>query len=220
MNPRDQRRAEQDQHDVRDVEPRDQAAKQGAHDRLVEFRSVREVDRGETGDDQGKALGDVQCPECCDEWRQPEPGDQDAVDEAHRAARQDAGDDPDRERQPHVGDDDAGHHGGERHHGPDREVDAAGDDDERLAQRQDADHRGRDQDPDDVVVLEELPGRDREEHDDQDQRAEGQESLDRPAADHRAEPGGSKRGVNHRPRPCPGPSSRHPHATAAGRCVA
>ena len=68
----------------------------------------------------------------------------------------------------------------ERHHRPDREVDAARDDDERHAERQDADHRRRHQDPDDVVDWRKFADATEKKTMMHDQRAERQQALDRP----------------------------------------
>ena len=93
-------------------------------------------------DDVREREGDVQRAERDDERRQPDQRDEAAVQHAEA----DAGQDPEQERRQRrdaAGDRQLRHHDlPERHHRPDREVDAGGQDDERLADREHADdHR-------------------------------------------------------------------------------
>ncbi len=86
---------------------------------------------------------------------------------------------PSPDRPAPVGQEHAGHHAAQDHARADREVDPAGDDDERRSQRQDPDHGRRHQDADEIARREEVRARDGEEHQDHEQADEGQQLLQR-----------------------------------------
>src|SRR5271166_5750034 len=121
-------------------------------DRGVPF--VVDGDRHAAGEEIGGAARDALHSERADEWRNLEASDQKAIDEAWRQGDERAGQD-------------GGHHGGERrespargeiiggvrgdhrrqaHHEAERQVDAGGDDDESLAEREQQRRSGEHQD--------------------------------------------------------------------------
>jgi hypothetical protein len=153
------------------------------HRDVAERGRLAEVDRPYVGDDQRRSPSHVEHAERRDEGRQAELGHHQAVQQSARRAGQDTDDDTDDDRQIPLVIAMAGHHGRQAHDRPDGEVDATGGDDERHPQSEDAVDRGREQDADDVVELEEVLRRKRERREQHDERAEREYPLDDVAAD-------------------------------------
>ena len=144
-----------------------------------------EVDRANVREHLGQAERDVEHPQRRDERRQLGLRDEAAVDDADQGSGRECGEETERQRQAEADRDEARHDRAEGHGRADRQVDAAGDDHEGDADREHAVDRGRGQDVDVVVRAREVGNDDREEDEQDDQGAEGEQPLDRLAGHER-----------------------------------
>ena len=125
----------------------------------VNRQRVVDRHRGAVGGEEARTARDAVHAERADEGRHAQPRDQGAVDGARDQRRQHGGEQARAQRQRGVDRGQGLHgprhdHGGEAHDEADREVDAAGDDDEGLAEAEQQGHRRRDGDALQVVAVE------------------------------------------------------------------
>ena len=109
------------------------------------------IDRDAVAQHQREAARDAEHAERDDEGRDRALGDEKAVDRAGERAHREAADDPDPPRQVEVRGQHRADDAREREDRADRQVDAGRADDEGHADRQHAEHRGRQQDVEDVA---------------------------------------------------------------------
>ena len=165
------------QHDPHDVGDADDGLVH--EERLEAWLRRLEVDRTNVREHLRQAERDVEHAQRGDERRQLGLRDEAAVDDADQGSGPECGEQPERQRQAEADGDEACHDRAQGHGRPDRQVDAAGDDHQGDADREHAIDRGCGQDVDVVIRAREVRNGDREEDEQDDQRAEGQQPLDR-----------------------------------------